>query len=195
MFDWARGKGRAETWQPDAGARRPLSWPVAKWPWSDFWAEYAHAAAEQIRNWAWAETAPGRLMPWLPVAFGIGVVLYFAAAREPAMWAAVTLVVGCAAAAILLRAWPIAFPMALALTAMAAGFAVATLKTVLIAHPVLHHIASNVEITGFVEAREERERSDRIVVRALKIEGGRLDEVPERVRLSVRRGKIGRAHV
>ena len=71
---------------------------------------------------------------------------------------------------------------------MAAGFAVATLKTVIIAHPVLHHVARNVEIAGFVEAREERARSDRIVVRALKIEGGRLDEAPERVRLSVRRG-------
>jgi hypothetical protein len=108
----------------------------------------------------------GRLMPWLPVAFGAGVVFYFAAAREPILWAAVVLTVRCAAAAVLLRARPIAFPISLALTAMAAGFAVATLKTVIIGHPVLHHIASNVEIAGFVEAREERERSDRIVVRA-----------------------------
>jgi len=45
-----------------------------------------------------------------------------------------------------------------------------------------------VEIAGFVEVREERERSDRIVVRALKVVGERLDETPERVRLSVRRG-------
>jgi competence protein ComEC len=127
-------------------------------------------------------------MPWLPVAFGIGVVIYFAAAREPVWWAAVILALGCIAFTFLLRARPIAFPILLALTAMAAGFATATLKTVIIAHPVLHHIASNVEIAGFVEAREERERSDRIVVRALKVEGGRLDEVPERVRLSVRRG-------
>ena len=127
-------------------------------------------------------------MPWLPVAFGVGVVIYFAAAREPVLWIAVVLAFGSAVAAIALRARPIAFPISLALTAMAAGFAVATLKTVIIAHPVLHHIASNVEIAGFVEAREERERSDRIVVRAFKVEGGRLDEAPERVRLSVRRG-------
>jgi competence protein ComEC len=127
-------------------------------------------------------------MPWLPVAFGVGVIIYFAAAREPALWVTVALSLGCAAGTILLRARPIAFPITLALTAMAAGLCVATLKTVIIAHPVLHHVASNVEIAGFVEAREERERSDRIVVRAFKVVGGRLDETAERVRLSVRRG-------
>ncbi len=185
MFEWARGKGQAGTWPADGAARRrqPLIWP-----WSGLGAERTYWAAGYFRNWALAETAPGRLIPWLPVAFGVGVVIYFAAAREPALWATVTLSLGCAAAAILLRARPIAFPIALALTAMAAGLCIATLKTFIIAHPVLHHIASNVEIAGFVEAREERERSDRIVVRALKVVGGRLDETPERVRLSVRRG-------
>jgi competence protein ComEC len=184
MVEWGRGKGRIEVWPSDAQARRrALAWPGAE-PWAD----YAHAAAGQIRNWAVAEVGPGRLMPWLPVAFGLGIVIYFTVAREPAFWATIALTLGCAAGAVLLRARSIAFPIALGLTAAAAGFAIAALKTALIAHPVLHHVASNVEIGGFVEMREERERSDRIVVRALKIEGGRLDETPERVRLSVRRG-------
>jgi competence protein ComEC len=112
----------------------------------------------------------------------------FTAAREPVLWGALSLTLGGAAASVLLRARSIAFPAALALTATAAGFATATLKTLLIAHPVLHHVATNVEIAGFVEVREERERSDCIVVRALKIESGRLDETLERVWLSVRKG-------
>ncbi len=182
MVEWGRGKGRIEVWPSDAQARRrALAWPV-------LWADYAFAAAGQVRNWAVAEVGPGRLMPWLPVAFGLGIAIYFTAAREPALWATIALTLGCAAGAVLLRARPVAFPLALGLVAAAAGFATATLKTAFIAHPVLHHVASNVAIAGFVEVREERERSDRIVVRALKIEGGRLDEAPERVRVSVRKG-------
>ena len=42
-------------------------------------------------------------------------------------------------------------------------------------------------LSGFVEIREERERSDRITVRVHTIEGRRLNEVPERVRLAVRK--------
>ena len=41
-----------------------------------------------LSQWALAEVAPGRLVPWLPVAFGFGIVGYFTADREPAAWAA-----------------------------------------------------------------------------------------------------------
>ena len=78
--------------------------------------------------------------------------------------------------------------MTLVLAMAAAGFATAMLKTVFIAHPVLQVPASNVEIAGYVEVREERDRSDRIVVRALKVEGARIGKKPDRVRVSVRKG-------
>ena len=90
--------------------------------------------------------------------------------------------------AILARRRPVAFPLALAGAAVAAGFAVATLKAVYVAHPVLARPAVSVAIAGFVEVREERERTDRIVVRALSLEGARLEQKPERVRVSVRKG-------
>jgi competence protein ComEC len=172
-------RGQAGTWPTVTGARLRRSFA---WPWADF------ASAGHFRDWAIAEAGPGRLLPWLPVAFGLGIAIYFAAPREPDLKAGIAAAVFCAAAALALRARAVAFPVALALTAAAAGFAAATLKTSLIAHPILHHVASSIEIAGFVEVREERERSDRIVVRATKIVGGRLDEAPERVRLSVRKG-------
>ncbi|HTS39399.1 MAG TPA: ComEC/Rec2 family competence protein [Xanthobacteraceae bacterium] len=185
MVEWER-RGRADGWPPNRFAggpaahwRRTLIWP---------WLDHADAARDQIKNWVIADTGPGRLMPWLPVAFGFGIVIYFTAAQEPKLWAAFALSLGFIAGAILLRKQAIALPVVLGLAAIAVGFTAASLKTYLIAHPVLHHAASGVEIAGFVEVREERERSDRIVVRALKIEGGRLDETPERVRLSVRKG-------
>lgn len=48
--------------------------------------------------------------------------------------------------------------------------------------------AGNILIEGFVELREERERTDRIVVRVLKLDGARTPKKPDRVRVSVRKG-------
>ncbi len=48
--------------------------------------------------------------------------------------------------------------------------------------------AYSVNVSGFVEAREERERSDRIVVQVASVEAPRLAERPEHVRLTVRKG-------
>jgi competence protein ComEC len=42
-----------------------------------------------------------------------------------------------------------------------AGFAVATIKAALIAHPVLRYPADSVSLAGFVTLREESQKSDR----------------------------------
>jgi competence protein ComEC len=52
-------------------------------------------------------------MPWLPICFGFGIVLYFTADREPTLWAALALAIGFAVAAVLARKRPIAFPLLL----------------------------------------------------------------------------------
>ena len=65
-------------------------------------------------------------------------------------------------------------PLALGFAAIAAGFATATLRTARIAHPVLA-FPLTASVNGFVEMREERARSDRIVVRVQAIEARRLD--------------------
>ena len=187
MADWGRGtgpggsRGRTGTWDVAAGRRRALAW-------ADRFAGFGHAAAGRLQDWAIAETSPGRLLPWLPVAFGLGIALYFAAEREPAAWAAAGLALLCAVIAIAVRNRPVGFPVALGFAAVAAGFAAATLTTIRVEHPVLAHPAGNVFVAGFVEVREERERSDRIVVRALLLEAARLEQKPDRVRVSVRKG-------
>ena len=111
MVEPVKSRERAAAWRPwTAAGRRPVPqwlghWPVSFWP----------APAQQLRAWALAETGPGRLVPWLPVAFGFGIVVYFTAEREPALWAALTLLAGAVAAAVALRgtgrslsrrAWP-----------------------------------------------------------------------------------------
>jgi competence protein ComEC len=82
----------------------------------------------------------------------------------------------------------VVFAAAAAFAAVAAGFATATIKRALVAHPALLRPAWNVELAGFVEAREERERSDRITVRLLSMGEVRHSERLERVRISVRKG-------
>ena len=134
------------------------------------------------------EIAADRLLPWLAVAYGFGVVIYFTADREPAWWAATALAALCGVGAVVLRRHLVAFVVGLFLFAIAAGFAAATVKTAMIEHPVLHYPASGVTIAGFVELREESQHTDRFVLRVDRIDGNRIDDKPQRVRLSVKRG-------
>jgi competence protein ComEC len=182
MAERGRAGGRALPWPTGAAWRRSaLSWPADL-------SDATQSALEHLRKWALADVGPGRLIPWLPIAFGTGIVIYFSAGREPAWWAAVALTLACLFAAAGLRRRPVAFPVALALTAMSAGFATATLTSLRVGHPILQHSARTVEVAGFIEVREQRERTDRIVLSVHRIEGGRLSEQPDRVRVSVRKG-------
>ncbi|HEY5278861.1 MAG TPA: ComEC/Rec2 family competence protein [Pseudolabrys sp.] len=140
-----------------------------------------------LAQWAAAEVAPGRLLPWLAVAFGFGAVLYLDADTEPQLWAA-----GCAAIvamglAVLARQRPFAFPLLLGVAGIVGGFAISTAQTARIAHPVLRAPLSSVTLGGHVEIREGRERSDRVTLRVTHIEGRRLAIQPERVRLAIRK--------
>jgi competence protein ComEC len=157
--------------------------------WGRFLSVLGERLGGQLKAWMLADVGPGRLVPWLPVAFGAGIALYFAADREPAPWASVSALAAAATAAVTLRQRPVGFPVALAAVAAAAGFATATLKSTYVAAPVMTAPAFNVAIAGFVEVREERERSDRIVVRVDRMEAARVGEKPERVRVSVRKGR------
>jgi competence protein ComEC len=175
-------RGRAGTWDAEARRRRARLWAGGL-------ADLGRTAAAHLRDWATADTAAGRLLPWLPVAFGFGNALYFTAEREPAWWAGAALATLCGAVAVRTRHRPVAFPVALAATAIAAGFAAATLKTASVAHPVVARPLGYVQVSGFVELREERERTDRIVVHALSLQGAHVEQRPDRVRVSVRKGR------
>src|ERR1700694_3840839 len=130
-------RSRTKTWVIDARRRAGLIWPSGL-------TDRASWLRNLIAQWALAEVAPGRLVPWLPVAFGFGIVGYFTADREPATWAASVLALAAVAIAITVRRTAVGFALALALALIAAGFATATLRTASIAHPVLPFTASSV---------------------------------------------------
>ncbi|HET7911421.1 MAG TPA: ComEC/Rec2 family competence protein [Pseudolabrys sp.] len=141
-----------------------------------------------LSQWLLAEVTPGRLIPWVPVAFGAGIAGYFSVDREPAIWAVLPLAIGSFAVAFVARRRPFGFPFAVAMAATFTGFSVATLQTARISHPVLQSSISSVILTGFVEIREERERSDRIVIRVENFAAPNVPAVPQRVRVAVRKG-------
>ena len=63
----------AKTWSPEIDAGRRSTGFLLP----DGVVDAAGSLRNLISQWLAAEVAPGRLMPWLPVAFGFGIVVYF----------------------------------------------------------------------------------------------------------------------
>lgn len=102
-----RAHGRAKVWAPAFdGTRGPtgLSLP-------DGVAGATGWLRGVLSQWLLAEVAPGRLTPWVPVAFGAGIASYFAADREPDAWAVLPLATAAAAVAFMARRRPFGFPL------------------------------------------------------------------------------------
>src|SRR5450432_1732376 len=174
-----RTQGYAGTWPPREAARAGGFAPsgFSAWP----------SLIARLREWIRAEAGAGRLLPWVPVAFGTGIAFYFTAEHEPVASVAAVAATAFGVAAFLLRRQKV-FPIAVMIAAMAAGFATATWKTARIAHGVLARPMYSVSLSGFVEARDVRERTDRFVLRVATMESPRGQIKLERVRLSVRKG-------
>jgi competence protein ComEC len=98
--------------------------------------------AAKLRQWVAEEVAAAHLLPWLAVGYGFGIVLYFTADHEPVWWAGTVLAGVSAGFAVMLRRHLPGFVIALVVFSIAAGFAVATVKTALIGHPILRYSAS-----------------------------------------------------
>ena len=162
-----RKRGYAGTWPPRAAApaggfvpSRPAFWPPL----------HRNAARMGARR-----SRAGRLLPWVPVAFGTGIAFYFAADHEPVLSVAAVVAIALCAVAVLLRRQKF-FPVAVMIAAVAAGFAIATWKTARVAHGVLARPMFSVSLTGFVETRDIRERTDRFVLRVVTMESARGDD-------------------
>jgi competence protein ComEC len=182
MAERGRAQGRggyAGTWpQPGAAQAGGLA-PTGLGAWS--------ALTTKLREWIAAEAGAGRMLPWVPVAFGVGIAFYFTADHEPVRWITAVTAALLATAAFALRRHKI-FAVMVMIAAIAAGFSVATWRTVIVGHGVLTRPLYSVQLQGFVEARDIRERTDRFVLRVTQMEAPRASIKLERVRLSVRKG-------
>jgi len=142
-----RTQGYAGTWPPRDAARAGGIAPsgLSAWP----------SLIDKSRMWIRAEAGAGRLLPWVPVAFGTGIALYFTADREPVLSVVAVVAIGLCAAAFLLRRYKI-FPIAVMIAAIAAGFAIATWKTARVAHGVLARPIYSVSLSLRPDPRHPR---------------------------------------
>src|SRR4029079_8762183 len=175
MAERDRALAGVGTWPPRGAVRAGGIAPSGFGAWSSI--------VGKVREWIRAEAGPGRLLPWVPVAFGTGIAFYFTADHEPVLGVAVTAAAALCAAAFLFRRQRI-FPFVVMIAAVAAGFATATWKTSRIAHGVLARPMYSVSLSGFVETRDIRERTDRFVLRVAQMESPKSQIRMERVRLS-----------
>jgi len=174
----AKSTAKARTWPTLAGTRAAAIFPERL---------IVSPRLARLRGWLREEAGDGRLLPWVPIAFGAGIALYFSADREPVVWLVTAVAVALGVGAFLLRRGR-AFVAMLMLGAVAGGFAIAALKTARVAHPVLAHPVYSAGLQGFVETREVRDRTDRFVLRVTQLDAARGDIRLTRVRLSVRKG-------
>ncbi|KRE16560.1 hypothetical protein ASE63_15210 [Bosea sp. Root381] len=130
-----------------------------------------------------------RLFLWLPAMMGAGILLYFAADREPALWAPLIGLALAAAAALGLRQRRLAPLVCLAVAAAFAGFAAAAWRTASVAAPMLDRPRIG-QLTGFVETVEARDAGARLVILVTGIAGLEPERWPKRVRVNIRGGSV-----
>jgi competence protein ComEC len=127
------------------------------------------------------EAAARRPFLWLPVAMGLGIVLYFAAEAEPSTHAPAVLAALSLLAAVAARNRPVACGGLAGLAAAFAGFALAGWRAADVAAPVLERPAVGL-LSGFVETTEARSGGGRLLLRV----HGFADRPPERLPFRVR---------
>jgi competence protein ComEC len=117
---------------------------------------------------------------WLPVAFGLGIMAYFEADREPALWAGPVLAALLVLPAIRLAG--LARIVVLALLFAALGFSAASWRTARVGTPILER-AGLYEVTGFVEQVDQGPRRHRITLHPGAIGALPARQLPERIRV------------
>ena len=96
---------------------RPLGsgWPALSW-------------RAPVAGWLSLELERRTPLPWIAVAFGLGILLFFQAEGRPALWAPVAGFLLATAAAVALRGRVLAFGIAVGCAAVFAGFTAGLLR-------------------------------------------------------------------
>jgi competence protein ComEC len=132
------------------------------------------------------EIEDGRGFLWLPVAFGTGVVFYFALPREPALVALVLLAAGLIAASFRLRRRVAAFRILVVLATVAVGMTSVKVRTEAVEAPRLARELTTT-VTGWVaEENETAKGGVRIHLRVARIDRVKPEATPDLVRVTIR---------
>ena len=125
-----------------------------------------------------------RWFVWLPVMFGAGIALYFWLPAEPSGLVALGALLLAVTLRVVWRYGAAAMLIGGALSAAAAGFTAAKLRTDWVAAPVLKRQAGPVEVRGWIELVEPRPAGgQRVTLLVSTIKGMAPEDRPQRVRL------------
>jgi competence protein ComEC len=164
-------------WEPAWDERAPPAWrPALPFAW-----------ARWIKRNFIAERARWGL--WLPAFMGAGIGIYFWLTAEPPLWAGVIALAVASAIAILCAIrprWSGALPAALAIVALALGFALMEARTWMVAAPVLQHRLGPVAVEGRLVSIDPLPEGTRIVIAPSHIDRLAPNETPKRVRIRLR---------
>jgi competence protein ComEC len=131
-----------------------------------------------------------RWVLWLPVAFGIGIALYFGLPREPPPFVGVAL--GASGVLLAVAAAGTESPFARALlggvAAILLGFGVAKHRTDSVAAPILSHRVGPSLVEGRVENTQAHGKSVRVVLTLVHVAHLQPRFLPNRARISIRSG-------
>ncbi|HVB15895.1 MAG TPA: ComEC/Rec2 family competence protein [Stellaceae bacterium] len=122
---------------------------------------------------------------WIAVFFGAGIALYFTPTIEPAAWLGIAATLAAATVGVALRRWPPLRDAAIAITFVAAGFAVMQEARVEHGTPMLQRRLGPVALTGRVVDIDKVERGWRVVVAPDPLPGLDAGEQPHRVRIHI----------
>ncbi len=179
--------------QSEAGrAAGEVGRPARRWPMpvsriGDGFGPWRLAAAVAFER----EMEAGRGFLWLPVLAGVGILAYFALPVEPSLAALLLLLSVLSLCAWRLRRRAGAFRLFVALAAVVAGVTVVTLRTAIVAAPVLPR-EMTVSVTGWISAREASAGGGaRVRLEVKDIEGIPANRTPPSVRVTVRAGGDG----
>ncbi len=132
------------------------------------------------------EIEAGRGFLWIPVFFGLGILIYFGLPREPSAVVLAAIAAVSVLAALSARQSAFRLQLLVALAAIGCGLATAKVRTDLLATPMLERERS-VEVTGWVEDRTRLgEKGARLRVRVVSIAGVPQEKLPHRVQFTVR---------
>jgi competence protein ComEC len=144
---------------------------------------------------AWATALAGAALAerdrwplWLPVGVGTGIAVYFALPFEPTLlWAGLAALTTVAAVFGVSGTQHAALRVILAaMAAVAFGFALAKIRTELVAAPVLAHKAGPLGLDGRIESAELHGKGIRFVLGDIRTKRLTPEETPARIRISVR---------
>ncbi len=169
---WEDGSGRARTSfdDPPSGSDNLIGRVFA-----DAGAWFRACLAEEVSQ--------RRLFPWCAVAFGLGIILFFAAQGRPHPAAPLTALALCALLAWLGRNDHRLLRITVALAMVFAGFTATWLRFERVEAPIIAQTVFG-QLTGSVISVEERTGDARLVIRVAAIDDIAPERLPARVRVT-----------